>query len=173
MYRIELAFTRFDDVTLNRLLGAIGVYVIWDARARARPTYIGEGLLLKRFAQHVVRDGRRFAKPWDGYVAVMHGSTPGVHKDEARAGERILLDIAAQTDRAPKVNRHPGAATVVRGFCRDEPLCFIIRGYDPLLPPWQARRLPRPKVAKVCPTEEGGYVVDCQWRLRRVRAPIF
>lgn len=73
MYTIHADFQRFRDVNLIDMIGATGVYVIWDARAKARPTYIGEGNILKRFTDHVRRDGRRFAHPWNGYSQ----SSPG------------------------------------------------------------------------------------------------
>ena len=71
MYTIRAEFQRFRDVNLIDLIGAMGVYVIWDARAKARPTYIGESNILKRFTDHVRRDGRRFAQPWNGYVELL------------------------------------------------------------------------------------------------------
>src|ERR1700674_2997394 len=78
MYTICAEFQRFRDVNLVELIGATGVYVIWDARAKARPTYIGEGNILKRFTDHVKRHNRRFAHPWNGYVAIIAGSTRDV-----------------------------------------------------------------------------------------------
>ena len=49
MYTIYANFQRSRDVDLTETIGATGVYVFWDARANARPTYIGEGNILKRF----------------------------------------------------------------------------------------------------------------------------
>ncbi len=40
MYTIRAKFERFREVNLSDLIAAIGVYVIWDARSKARPTYI-------------------------------------------------------------------------------------------------------------------------------------
>lgn len=65
--------------------GQTGIYVLWDAQAKARPTYVGEGNILKRLADHARRDDRRFAKPLDGYIAVISGSSDGVHKTESLA----------------------------------------------------------------------------------------
>lgn len=56
MYTIYAEFQRFREVNLVELIGVTGVYVIWDARSKARPTYIGEGNILKRFTDHVKRD---------------------------------------------------------------------------------------------------------------------
>jgi hypothetical protein len=171
MYTIRLDFQRFIDLDLRGLIGTIGVYVIWDARAKAQPTYIGEGTILRRFAHHVTRDGRRFARPWDGYVAVMSGSTKDVHKAEARVAERILLDIAFLNDLSPGVNRHPGNAAIVCDYCESEMLQIVVAGYDPLAAPKGARLLTRTKRIKVW-LEETGYVLKADWRLRRLRQPI-
>jgi hypothetical protein len=172
MYVIHTEFIGFRDVRLTELIGATGVYVIWDARAKARPTYIGEGNILKRFTDHVTRDGRRFAHPWNGYVAIIAGSTRDVHKEESRAVERLLLDVADETDRMPIVNVHPGSAAAVLSFCEKETLRVTVSGYDPLAPPGEARALRSPKQIRAWAHDHDTYCVEHDWRLRRVRAPI-
>jgi len=59
---IKAEFRRLDEHSLPSLIGAVGVYVMWDGQARARPTYFGEGTILKRLAEHPTR----FALPFDG-----------------------------------------------------------------------------------------------------------
>lgn len=175
MYTIRAQFQQFWDVDLAELIASIGVYVIWDARARAKPTYIGEGNILKRFTDHVERDGRRFAHPWDGYAAIISGSTRYVHKEESRAVERLLLDVAKDTDRTPSENRHPGSMASVLHFCRTETLRVAISGYDPLAPPRNAKPLLSGKEIKALFAPVDGkddYEFDYSWRLRRLRAPI-
>jgi hypothetical protein len=172
MYTIQADFQRFRDVNLAELIGATGVYVIWDARAKARPTYIGEGTILERFTKHVNRDAGQFAFPWNGYVAIMAGSTRGVHKNESRVVERLLLDVAANTDRLPAANRSPGCASIVHAFSEKQTLRVAVYGYDPLLPPSEARPFSKAKwiTARVvdCNTCE----VSHDWYHRRRRAPI-
>ena len=48
MITLTAEFVRFADLHLRSLFGMVGVYVLWDSRAIARPTYIGEGNVLKR-----------------------------------------------------------------------------------------------------------------------------
>jgi hypothetical protein len=172
MYSIYARFQRFRDVNLADLIGAIGVYVIWDARARARPTYIGEGNILKRFTEHVTRDGHRFAHPWNGYVAIIAGSTRDVHKSESTIVERLILDVAKDTDRKPQVNVHPGHISQVISFCSDEMLRVAVSGYDPLIHPAESKPLSRLKEIKVWSEADGVYSFAHNWRLRRVRRPI-
>ena len=174
MYTIDAEFQRFRDVNLVKLIGATGVYVIWDARAKARPTYIGEGNILKRFTDHVKRDNRRFAHPWNGYVAIIAGSTRDVHKYESTVVERLLLDVAKDTDRRPQVNVHPGHVSRVLRFCRDEMLRIAVSGYDPLMPPSESKPLTRIKEIKVTASADGddSYDFTCDWNLRRLRKPI-
>jgi hypothetical protein len=154
------------------MIGATGVYVIWDARAKARPTYIGEGNILKRFTDHVRRDGRRFAHPWNGYVAIIAGSTHGVHKSESTVVERLILDVAKETDRQPQVNVHPGHLSTVLRFGRDEQLRIAVSGYDPLMHPAESKPLPRQKEIKVWSNSDGTYGYAHDWRQRRLRQPI-
>jgi hypothetical protein len=174
VYTIDAEFQRFRDVNLVELIGGTGVYVIWDARAKARPTYIGEGNILKRFTDHVKRDSRRFAHPWNGYVAIIAGSTRDVHKYESTVVERLLLDVAKETDRQPQVNVHPGHVSRVLRFCRDEMLRIAISGYDPLMPPSESKPLTRIKEIKVTASADGddSYDFTCDWNLRRLRKPI-
>ena len=174
MYTIDAEFQRFRDVNLIELIGATGVYVIWDARAKARPTYIGEGNILKRFTDHAKRDNRRFAHPWNGYVAIIGGSTRDVHKYESTVVERLLLDVAKETDRQPQVNVHPGHVSRVLRFCRDEMLRIAVSGYDPLIPPSESKPLTKLKVIKVTASTESddSYDFTCDWNLRRLRQPI-
>jgi len=174
VYTIYADFQRFRDVNLIELIGATGVYVIWDAHAKARPTYIGEGNILKRFTDHVKRDNRRFAHPWNGYVAIIAGSTRDVHKYESTVVERLLLDVAKETDRKPQVNVHPGDVSRVLRFCRDEMLRIAVSGYDPLVPPSESKRLTRVKEIKVSASTESddSYDFTGDWNLRRLRQPI-
>lgn len=172
MYTIPVRFDRFCDINLSNLIGATGVYVIWDARANARPTYIGEGNILKRFADHVHRNGRRFAHPWNGYAAIISCSTRGVRKEESKAVERLLLDVAYNTDRFPAANKQRGSWSAVLRFCRDEALRVAISRYDPLIPPGEAKPFSGSKEIKARVNDSGDIKVEHGWRLRRLRAPI-
>lgn len=172
MYPIHVRFDRFADISLSNLIGSIGVYVIWDARAKARPTYIGEGNILKRLADHVTRDIHRFAHPWNGYAAIISGSTHDVHKEESKAVERLLLDVAQATDRLPAANIQPGSWSAVLRFCRHETLRVAILGFDPLIPPREARNLSGPKEIEARLDDTGAVSAQHNWRLRRLRAPI-
>jgi hypothetical protein len=155
------------------LFGATGVYVLWDARAKARPTYIGEGHILHRLASHSQRDGRRFAKPIDGYVAIIEGSTRGVHKTESQVVERLLLDVAKRTDREPSVNVRPGAASVVHYLCKASPTVRVaVKGWDPLVHPSDARPLSGTREIKARLKGYDDYEISHSWRVRRLRGPI-
>jgi len=172
MYTIRAEFQRFRDVNLIDLIGAMGVYVIWDARAKARPTYIGEGNILKRFTDHVRRDGRRFAQTVERLCRIITGSTRDVHKAESIAVERLVLGVAKETDRQPQVNVHPGHLSRVLRFCRDEQLRIAVSGYDPRIHPAESKLLYHQKEIKVWSNINGTYDYDHDWRLRKLRQPI-
>lgn len=171
MYKIEVKFFKLHEISVPEFLRAVGVYVIWDAKAIARPTYIGEGNILKRFTDHLERDGKPFAHPWDGYVAAIEGSTKGVHKEESRAVERLLLDVASEINCRPHENRHPGHASSVLNHCQDEQLRVAISGYDPFLPPHSSKSLRLPKVINVRATNGESFDMIHDWRRRRTRQP--
>ena len=123
---------------------------------------------------HVKRDNRRFAHPWNGYVAIIAGSTRDVHKYESTVVERLILDVAEITDRKPQVNVHPGHISRVLRFCRDEMLRIAVAGYDPLIPPAEAKPLPKVKEIKVTAFADSDdeYDFTHDWSLRRIRRPI-
>jgi len=172
MYKIEVEFLKLHEISVSDFLRAVGVYVIWDAKAKARPTYIGEGNILKRFTDHVERNGRTFAHPWDGYVAAIVGSTKSVHKEESKAVERLLLEVASAIDCRPKANIHPGHSSSVLHFCNCEQLRVAIYGYDPFLPPRTSKFLPRPKVINVRAIDDQSYDITHNWRCRKRRRPV-
>jgi hypothetical protein len=173
MYTITTEFVRFSDVHLGDLFGATGVYVLWDARAQARPTYIGEGHILKRLSDHSQRDGRRFAHPIDGYVATISGSTRGVHKTESQVVESLLLEVARDTDREPTVNVHPGNAVVIGYLLNHHPTLRIeVRGWDPLRPPGEGTALEGARAIKVRLLRDKNLSLEHGWRVRRHRAGV-
>jgi len=102
VYTINAEFQRFRDINLVELIGASGVYVIWDARSKARPTYIGEGNILKRLVEHA----ERFALPLDGYVAPLDGLTWQRDKADAEIIE-VRLNEIDQEERVMLVERVP------------------------------------------------------------------
>jgi hypothetical protein len=67
MHVIDACFRRLSEISIPDLLGEIGVYVLWSGRAKARPSYIGEGNVLSRLVNH----HDRFSKPFDGFAAVL------------------------------------------------------------------------------------------------------
>jgi len=87
---IKASFQRIVETILPDLIEAVGVYVIWDGQARARPTYIGEGTILKRLADH----SSRFAKPFDGYIAILGDTSSGTAKHEAEIVEAVVRRAA-------------------------------------------------------------------------------
>ncbi len=169
MYSIRATFCRFAEVNLAAMIGATGIYVIWDAHAVAKPTYIGEGNILRRFTDHTRRDWHRFARPWDGYVALISGSTPAVHKYESLALERLLLDVARHTDRLPAANRNPGSTAAVLSYCKRELLRVAVSGWDPLVPPREARPLRRVKRIEAWVDDQDSYSFCHDWKRRRLR----
>jgi hypothetical protein len=144
---VSARFEHFDEVRLTDLIGAIGVYVIWDSLSVVRPTYIGEGNILKRLSDHV---SRRFGFPWSGYIAVIEpASSIQVMKNEAKAVEHLLLEVGVHTRRSPKKNSHPGARSMIDEWCKREQVRVNVSGFDPYVNPRTGRRLERTKRIKI------------------------
>jgi hypothetical protein len=131
MRSIKATFERLDEITLERAYGSVGVYVLWSGKSQLKPTYIGEGVILKRFAAHVDN------LPWpiDGILAIL-GDNTSTNKTDAEILEAVLLDIAADIDRSPTKNQHPGKTGRVDDvFKRHGVMKIHITGYAPLLHP--------------------------------------
>lgn len=163
---IKASFDRLTEIRFVSLLRAVGVYIIWDGRAHARPTYIGEGALLKRLAEHETR----FVPPFDGYVAILGNRSSKTAKRNAEIIEALLLAVAEDTDRLPTRNIASGKTTGLdRVFRSHGVLRVSVAGYDPLAIPWQSRRLRAAKVIRL--EDKGGTLhLSHDWRLRRLQS---
>jgi len=164
MHVIDVHFERLSMIPVASALGEIGVYVLWDALAKARPTYVGEGNILKRLVEHV----ERFALPLDGYVAPLDAPTRQRAKADAEIVEALLIEVADRTDRRPSVNV---AAGKLRGldaiFRLHGTLRVNVRMYDPLVAPRGARRLAGTKQIVLRDFANGAALLDHDWQLRR------
>lgn len=105
MHIISAKFEDIDEIAVSALFGAIGVYVLWSPKAEKRPSYIGEGKILSRFAsEHIERFGSRAA----GVVAVMQDGTDAQKKRDAEVIESALFEVGADLGLSPAHNRAPG-----------------------------------------------------------------
>lgn len=163
---IRVRFDRLDDQSVVDLAGAVGVYVIWAGKAVAKPTYIGEGSLLKRLGDHV----GRFPQPWDGYVAITGDVGSPTAKRQAEIVEALLLEVADRVDRRPTANAARGKTNRIYPIFRSHGVLRVrVTGYDPLGIPWQGGRLKQPKVIRLEDVDRAGINISMQysWRLRK------
>jgi len=164
MLIINPTFERLSNVSVVDLLGRMGTYVLWDSQARARPSYIGEGNVLRRLVLH---EGS-FARPLAGYVALAEAETGQRAKTYAEILEAFLLEIAHETDRSPSGNRAAGKLRGLESIFRSHGTVRVnVRGFDPFSPPWAARRLQLAKIITIRNHGEAGVTIEHGWRLRR------
>lgn len=161
---IKAEFEPLRDVSVDRLFGATGVYVLWTGRAVFRPTYVGEGYLLDRFSQHAIRFGDALV----GCLAILGYESTQKIKDEAQIIEHLLLDVAKQIDRFPIQNKSRGVAAGVKDmFNRHGVLRVHLGGIDPLRDPTiPSSRLAMSKVIELRRTREGVIDVVHDWNKR-------
>jgi hypothetical protein len=164
MHIINVEFVRFSDVYLSELFRRVGVYVLWDGKACGRPRYIGEGGILNRLANH---DNKWLIRPVDGYIGFLQANSSA--KRDARIVERVLLQIAEDTDRAPTRNAHPGINSDIRKLSRYHGTIRVhVKGYDPLLPPSTAKRLSKAKTVELWLQNEE-WLWKGPWKQRRIQ----
>lgn len=168
MHIVDVDFQRLSELSVPDLLGELGVYVVWDGHAKARPTYIGEGGILRRLVEHE----KRFARPFDGFAAVL--SHPDVSPQRAKADgtivEAVLLEVARQTDREPAVNVAPGQLRHLDDiFAQHGTVRLNVSGMDPLRPPEEGPRIRGVRRITLQRTLDGVIEVDHPWRMRRRR----
>jgi hypothetical protein len=161
---IDVTFERLTDVSVASLLGCIGAYVLWDSKAKARPSYIGEGVILKRLTEHVYR----LDYPLDGYAAPVFESSRQRAKAHAEIVEALLLVVAHQTDRKPSVNIASGKLRAIDAIFRSHGTIRInVRGFDPLTPPRNARPLSATKQIVLKDLPDGSLTLEHSWNARR------
>ncbi len=137
MIKIHASFQRLDRITLVDAYDEIGVYVLWSSKATVRPSYIGEGNVLERFAAHMAKSWA--ARPLHGSMALLRDG--GQLKAQAELVEAALLGVAEQIDRYPPNNEAPGKARsalnrlLKRADHDARTVRIVISGQDPLLPP--------------------------------------
>jgi hypothetical protein len=131
MHIINAHFESLDVMPVTALFGAIGVYVLWSARAEVRASYMGEGVLIERFARHI----ERFGKTTSGYAAIMSDERSDSHrKSDAAILETILLHIGGLIDQRPVHNDADGRTNgLVDHYNAGHKVVRInVTGYHPL-----------------------------------------
>ena len=164
MHTIHCHFQRIPDVLAVDLLDAWGVYVLWDGRAKARPAYIGEGDVWRRFIEHRGWTTR----PFDGYVAVVDETHTKSMKRDIQIVEALLLWIAGETDRTPSQNAKGGNVSNLYQLFRAHGVVKVfVDGFDPLQDPITSKVLLHKKIASIRWNTDGDFEVEHDWRLRR------
>lgn len=137
MLTIKLHFIRLSEVSLANIYDQIGVYVLWSGKAKAVPSYIGEGNVLQRFYDHTKKSWA--ARPIDGVIALIEPSTR--QKPFAELAEAALLHVAEMSNRYPKHNGNNGKpAAALKKSLRYQAanigtIRLVISGWDPLRAP--------------------------------------
>jgi hypothetical protein len=159
---INIRFERLSRIPVSELLGRTGTYVIWDSQAKTAPTYIGEGNVLSRLVSHL----DRFVKPIDGYVACQNGNSRQQEKSYAEIVEAVLIEVARETDRRPRINVASGKLRALDSIYQSHGVVRVnVRGYDPFAPPRAARRLSTARVVTL--RKHGTDLIEHDWRRLR------
>jgi hypothetical protein len=171
MLEIQAHFQRLTDTTLSEVYDAIGVYVLWSGRATLRPSYIGEGNVLKRFVDHM---GKSWAtRPLRGVMALMQEGTAKERKWKVETVESLLLYIAADVACFPSKNLSGGKVSGLEKLLRRQKgdvdaLRVTISGQDPLMPP-ERPPLRTPRCIDICEQGVRQWSVKHPWHHRRRR----
>ncbi|MCL4750466.1 MAG: hypothetical protein KJ015_09910 [Myxococcales bacterium] len=166
---IRAHFEQLESVSIVDAYDEIGVYVLWSGKAAVRPSYIGEGNVLKRFVDHLAKGWA--ARPLAGMMTLIPDGTAREAKWRALAIERVLLHIAGQVDRFPANNKNVGVMSgitklVQRADHSVKTVRFVFTGQDPLLAP------ERPAISgskeAVLRARRDVWHVEHDWRTRSV-----
>ncbi len=166
MESISCHFARLSDISVDELLHAYGVYVIWSGNSRARPSYIGEGDIWSCLAQH----RNRFSRPVDGYATIIGYEYTATTKRNAQIVETVFLAIGEETDRYAVHNARRGnLAKLDELFDRHGVVKIYFEGNDPFLEPGTGRPLERKRTVSITLNNQGNFLINHPWRLRRLR----
>ena len=167
MYVVEGEFEKFTKVSIFDMIGAIGVYVIWDSRSTKKPRYVGQGYLLDRLSKH----NDKFYPPLDGYISIIgyddKDRTKWKHKAELL--EMALLWISEDTGRKSKANKQPARTGIMNNIFEEHGVIkFKIDGYDPFSHPQSSRNLSsEKKIIKIRPKGKEEVDIEHSWRWLR------
>ena len=169
MLTIKLHFIRLSDVSLADIYDRTGVYVLWSGKAKAVPSYIGEGDVLERFKSHTRKQWA--ARPIDGVIALIEAPTPGKQKAYAELAEAALLHVAEIINRSPTHNGNRGKPTAAleKSLKHQDhnigTIRLVFSGRDPLRapsnPPMSAK-----KWIVLREASEGWYIDELHWNNR-------
>ena len=112
MHIIRAEFRRLNEVSLFDAYDELGVYVLWNGHGQVRPSYIGEGEVMKRFAAHLAAPWAR--PPLDGVIWINPHGTHHEAKMECELIECALLALADDVDRDPIHNKSRGRPVALR-----------------------------------------------------------
>jgi hypothetical protein len=167
MLTIKLHFIRLSEVSLPDIYDQTGVYVLWSGKAKAVPSYIGEGDVLERFNSHARKSWA--ARPIDGVIALIKTATR--RKAYAELAEAALLHVAKIINRYPTHNGNRGKPTAaleksLRYQDRNiGTIRLVFSGRDPLRapsnPPMSAKKW---IVLRQC--TEGWHIDELHWNNR-------
>lgn len=132
---VDAEFIDIHSVSLGGALEELGVYVLWSAGAYKRPSYLGEGDVVRRIVTHLKDGDKPFvgSRTLDGCVALFKDGAPAVRKANAEIVEVTLLEAAHQIDLFPTHNRSRGkVAPLDRRGRSDDKIRVNIRGVHPL-----------------------------------------
>lgn len=169
MLKINAHFVQISEVSLADIYDVIGVYVLWSGKAKAVPSYIGEGNVLSRFSSHMKKSWA--ARPIDGVIAFI--DAPTLHKQKAYSElvEAALLAVAEHVDRYPTHNESDGKpSAALRKALKHQDhnvgtIRIVFSGRDPLRFPSN----PPMRSEKWIVLREGSdnwYIDELHWNMR-------
>ena len=163
MHVIDADFELLSEVPVSELFGFAGTYVLWDGQAQVKPSYIGEGNILKRIVDH----SRDYATPLNGYIAVLGKASRARAKRDAEILETVLLEAAAETRRSPPNNSQSGSLRGITSLFRRHGVIRVnLTGYNPLSPPRLRRFFDERKEIRLIEDESGNIFMSHPWKSR-------
>jgi hypothetical protein len=166
MHVIRAHFRSLGRLPVTDLFGAIGVYVLWSPKADARPSYVGEGRILHRFATSHVK---RFGRGTRGYAAILDEGTVLQNKRDAEILETVLLTVASDLDQTPGHNDIGGKTSgIAKLWSKGHNVVRVnVTGFHPLR--WESRLQGTARVKLELGHDEDGQLVGLPthpWRRR-------
>lgn len=163
MHVIDADFRLLKEIAVSALFGFVGTYILWDGQARVKPSYIGEGNVLKRIVDH----SKDYAMPLNGYIAILGEATRTGAKRDAEILETVLLEAAAETRRSPPNNSQAGSLRGIASlFSRHGVIRVNLTGYNPLSPPRLRRVFDERKEIRLIDDGFGNIFMSHPWKSR-------
>ena len=164
MHVIDITFKSASDTPLSSIMATIGVIVFWSPAAKANPTCIERGFILRHLAAH----SNQLDKGTDVVIGIINPGEEGSKElQDVELAETILIEVGKAINCAAKETDDHSLELLQSAVQKNKGIRLRIWGRHPLKRPnLSSSRLNGPVNVTVTLDEKGYLLFKAPWRKR-------